>query len=199
MSYQQQQNTTASRSASSQQSGNDRLGGGIHHSLQDNRRQQREAESNEARVMETITTLHEAAEAFDLIASRAQRCSLQIATWKAHENQIRKFLVERAVPHAEDALRDREITTQRREEDYNNALLRLKGVNLPAGSSPRMGNNYYGDNNNTNNSSIMAQFSPASRRMISQGMKAREYDPSLGQSLDKLKELSTKYANARGI
>ena len=50
-------------------------------------------EENNAKLRDTITTLHEAAEAFDLITTRAQRCTLQIATWKAHEQQVRKFLI----------------------------------------------------------------------------------------------------------
>ena len=87
-----------------------------------------------------ITTLEEAAAAFDDVATRANRCSLQIATFKAHEQQVRRYLVERVLPAADAAAKDREYVSARQEEDHSNALLRLKGVNVSPsarGASPR--------------------------------------------------------------
>jgi hypothetical protein len=80
----------------------------------------------------TITTLGEAAEMFAAVGQRAQRACLQIAAFKAHEQQIRKFLLERALPHADEVCRERDYVAQRHDEEYGHAVLRLKGVHVPA-------------------------------------------------------------------
>ncbi len=156
-----------------------------------NQSQQQQQNQVPPPLQETITTLHEAADAFDEITKRSQRCSLQIAKWKAHEQQVRKFLIERVVPHADDSIRDREGAMQRREEEYGTALLRLKGVQLPAGSSPR-GHMMMTSNSSNNNRSSFS--SPQHHNSVT---RATDDNPELAASLENLKKLYSQYGKNR--
>ncbi len=118
----------------------------------------------------SVTTLAEAAAVFESVAKRASRCSLQIAAFKANEQTYRRFLLERALPAADAALKERDDVLNRHEEDYGNAALRLRGVPV----SPTLG-------------------SPATRRR-NNGETARALDdPTLAGLVSGLKNYSAQY------
>lgn len=122
----------------------------------------------------SVTTLHEAAAVFDSVSQRANRCSLQIATFKSHEQSFRRFLLERALPAADSALKERDGMLNRHEEDYGNAALRLKGVPVSA-----------------------ALGSPVTRRRGNESVKATD-DPLMAELVATLKGYAAKHGQKGG-
>jgi hypothetical protein len=135
----------------------------------------------------TITTLQEANDAFANVSQRAQRCALQVATFKAHEQQIRRFLLEHALPAGDASCRERDMASARHDDDYGNALLRLKGVNVGgaggASSSPLLAG--------TSASPFSASPSRFSPRHQSNARAVD--DPQLAQYVDTLRAYSQRF------